>query len=154
MNRRLFLKSGVVSAQVAVAVSAGLLLPSRVIAADWPSDAFHQTEYAKALRALFGNDPVIDSDRVRITAKKSADNGATVPVQVDTDLPLPLTVMFFSPENPTPALGRFMLTPEMEGHVKTRIKMAKTGDVVAVVTSGGEHYRTSKRIVVAAGGCA
>lgn len=153
MQRRLFLKAGLVSGELLVAASAGLLLPTRIVFANWPGDAFQQTEYDAAIASLFGSEPIQDSAEVTITAKAQADNGASVPIQVDTQLPAPLTITLFSPGNPTPALSRFHLTPELRGHLKTRVKMAKSGDVVAVVSSGGRHYRASKPIMVSAGGC-
>jgi sulfur-oxidizing protein SoxY len=153
MNRRLFLRSGLAAGQTLLAAQVALLWPTCVLAEDWPADAFHATSYAQAAQLLFGGETVEESDRVRLAAKPIAENGATVPVGIETDLPGPLIVTFFSVKNPTPALARFRLTPELGGYLDTRIKMAATGNVVAVVTSGGRHYATRREIQVVAGGC-
>jgi len=40
-----------------------------------------------------------------------------------------------------------------EAFISTRIKMGKTGDVVAVVKSGGKLYGNKKEVKVTIGGC-
>jgi sulfur-oxidizing protein SoxY len=37
--------------------------------------------------------------------------------------------------------------------VANRLKMAKTGDVVAIVEAGGKLYSTSREVKVTVGGC-
>ena len=39
------------------------------------------------------------------------------------------------------------------GYVSTRIKMGKTGDVVAVIKAGGKLYSAKKPVKVTVGGC-
>ena len=153
MKRRIFLKSGLAAAEVAIAAQAGLLWPTGVLASDWPSDAFFAASFDEAVAALFGSEPVEESDKVHLEAKEIAENGATVPVAVRTELEGPLTITLFSVKNPNPAVGRFEVSPQLEGYVATRIKMAGTGEVVAVVTVGGRHYSARRRIQVTAGGC-
>ena len=153
MKRRVFLKSGLATAQIAIAAKAGLLWPMEVLASAWPSDAFFATTCDEAVAAAFGGEAVEESDHVQLEAKEIAENGATVPVAVRTDLEGPFTVTLFSVNNPTPAVGRFEMSPQLDGYLSTRIKMAKTGDLVAVVTAGGRHYSARRRIQVTAGGC-
>ncbi len=154
MRRRVFLKAGLAAGQIAIAAKAGLLWPVAVLATDWPANAFFATSFEDAVAALFAGEPVEESKRVQLEAQAIAENGATVPVKVRTDLAGPLTVTLFSVNNPTPAVGRFELAPQLDGHLATRIKMAKSGDVVAVVTADGRHYSARRRIQVTAGGCA
>ena len=154
MNRRIFLKSGLAAAELAIAVQAGLLWPTQVLATAWPSDAFFATSFDEAFAALFGDEPVMESDQVRIKAPDLAENGATVPVGVETDLAGPLVLTLMSVDNPTPAVGRFEVSAQLDGYLATRIKMAKTSDVVAVVSRDGRHYSTRKQIQVTTGGCA
>ena len=153
MKRRIFLKSGLAAAEVAVAVQAGLLWPMEVLASAWPSDVFFSTTFDEAVAAMFGGEPVEESDKVHLEAREIAENGATVPVAVRTDFEGPFTVTLFSVKNPNPAVGRFEVSPQLDGYIATRIKMAGTGEVVAVVTVGGRHYSARRRIQVTAGGC-
>ena len=154
MKRRLFLQTGLGAAQIGLAASAGLLLPVAALATGWPADAFYAVSFEGALARLFAGEPVQESEHVHLDAEAIAENGSTVPVTVRTDLPGALTVTLFSVSNPTPAVGRFELSARLDGHLTTRIKMAKSGDVVAVVTANGKHYSARRRIQVTAGGCA
>lgn len=153
MKRRVFLKAGLTAGQIAIAAKAGLLWPAAVLATDWPANAFLATSFEDAVATLFAGEPVEESERVQLEAQGIAENGATVPIAVRTDLAGPLTVTLFSVNNPTPAVGRFRLSPQLDGYFATRIKMAKSGDVVAVVTADGRHYSARRRIQVTAGGC-
>ena len=47
----------------------------------------------------------------------------------------------------------YMLTSACEPFVTTRIKMAKTSDVVAVVKADGKLYSAAKEVKVTIGGC-
>ena len=55
--------------------------------------------------------------------------------------------------NPRPLAASFELTPSSGGMVSTRIKMAKTSPVTAVVKSGGKLYSATKEVKVTIGGC-
>ncbi len=153
MNRRFFLQAAMSTGPIAIAARAGLLWPVSVLADDWPADAFYATSFDDALSALLAGDSVEESKRVQLEAKAIAEDGSSVPVVVRTDLPGPFTITLFSVENPTPAVCRFDLTARLDSQLSTRVKMAKSGDLVAVVTSGGKHYSTRRHVQVAAGGC-
>ena len=153
MNRRIFLQSGLAAAEIGIAAHAGLLWPMRVLASGWPSDAFFSESFDEAMAALFGNEPIQESDQVQMKAPDLAENGATVPVSVRTDFQGPFVLTLLSVDNPTPTVGRFDVSAQLESEIATRIKMAKTSEVVAVVTTGGNHYSTRKRIQVTTGGC-
>ncbi len=56
-------------------------------------------------------------------------------------------------KNPSPLAAVFNMGPGAEGYVSTRIKMGKTGDVVAVVKAGGKLYAARKGVKVTIGGC-
>ena len=56
-------------------------------------------------------------------------------------------------KNPVPLVASFDLGTGAQGFVSTRIKMGKTGDVVAVVKSGGKLYSARKGVKVTIGGC-
>lgn len=153
MNRRTLLQAGLTASQVALAAKAGLLWPVSLLASDWPADAFQATSYEEAAGALFRSEPVEEGGHVQLEAKAIAEDGSTVPIRVITDLTGPLTVTLFSVANPTPAVGRFELSAALDGRLDTRVKMAQSGDVVAVVSAEGRHYGARRRIQVAAGGC-
>jgi sulfur-oxidizing protein SoxY len=153
MNRRSLLQAGLAAGPVALAAQAGLLWPVTLLASDWPADAFQATSYEEAVAALFGGEPVEEGGHVQLEAKAIAEDGSTVPIRVTTDLAGPLTLTLFSVANPTPAVGQFELSAALDRRLDTRVKLAQSGDVVAVVSAGGRHYGARRRIQVAAGGC-
>lgn len=153
MKRRALLQTGLAAGPLAIAAKAGLLWPVPVLADSWPADAFFAPSFEEALAALFGDHPVVESDHVRLEARELVEDGTVVPIGVRTDLEGALTVTLFSVNNPTPAVGRFALSEAVDRTLDTRVKMAKTGDVVAVVSAGGKHYSARRSIRVVAGGC-
>ena len=68
INRRTFLKGTVAGSVLAVAASAGLLTPTRVLAAAWPAAAFEAKSVDDALKGLYGNSAATDSKDIAIKA--------------------------------------------------------------------------------------
>ena len=153
MNRRLFLvSSSCVAAQVSLGLTTGLLAPSRVVA-QWPVDAFHASNLNDAVAALTGTAPVEMSGRIEIQASTIAEDGASVPVAVQSHLPNTRTIFILSEKNPNPAVARYRIGPSLEPYVSTRIKMGETGHIVALVETDKGFFSAKKRIQVTAGGC-
>jgi sulfur-oxidizing protein SoxY len=55
--------------------------------------------------------------------------------------------------NKTPLIASFELGEGALGFVSTRIKMAKTAEVIAVVKAGGKLLSSAKEVKVTIGGC-
>ncbi len=152
MQRRTFLKGTLAGSAVGVAVGAGLLTPRTVLAA-WPKNAFEAKNVGDALSALHGSSNAADSGDIKIKAPDIAENGAVVPITVDTSLGNVESISVIAEKNPVPLVATYEMGPSAEGYVSMRIKMGKTSDVVAVVKSGGELYRAAKEVKVTIGGC-
>jgi sulfur-oxidizing protein SoxY len=56
-------------------------------------------------------------------------------------------------KNPTVLIAQFDLMPGTVADIITRIKMAETSDVVALVQAGGEFYMSKKLVEVMENGC-
>ena len=151
MNRRTLLKSTLAASSVAVAASAGLLAPGRVLAA-YPKAAFSAKDVSSALQAGCGMASYQHSDQIKINAPDIAENGSVVPVTVSSDLAAVESIALLSEANATPLVATFSLSGS-QAYVSTRIKMGKTGHVVAVVKSDGRLYANRKEIKVTIGGC-
>jgi sulfur-oxidizing protein SoxY len=152
MKRRIFLQASLATSQLALAISSGLLIPMRVLAA-WPSVAFNATDLDQAIHALLGGAPVEPSDAIHIEAQNIAEDGRTVPVGVRSEIPDTVAISILSEKNPYPAVASFNLSPQVDPYISTRIKMGGSGHVVAVVSTKERHYYAKKRIQVTAGGC-
>jgi sulfur-oxidizing protein SoxY len=128
-----------------------LVVPLKVFAAR-PKEAFGAEKYDDVMNTLY-NSTTTDSSHVSIKAPDIAENGAVVPITVKTDLSGAESVSIIVPNNPNPLAASFELTPSSGGLVSTRIKMAKTSDVHAVVKAGGKLYSATKEVKVTIGGC-
>ena len=151
MERRLFLKSTLAGSAVAVAAGAGLLTPNAVLAA-WPEAAFGSKAVDDALKALYGSSSTSAGD-ITITAPDIAENGAVVPVTVETNISNVEGIALLVREANSPLVADYVMGGTAGGMVATRIKMGGTSDVVAVVKAGGSLYSASQQIQVTVGGC-
>ena len=151
MNRRTLLKRTLAVSAVSVAAAAGLLTPGQVLAA-YPKAAFDAKDATAALSAALGSGSYEHSDDIKIQAPDIAENGSVVPVTVSSDLSNVESISLLAEANGTPLVASFNLSGS-EAYISTRIKMGKTGNVVAVVKSGGKLYANKKEVKVTIGGC-
>jgi sulfur-oxidizing protein SoxY len=151
-KRRVLLKGSLGVGAISVAVSAGLLTPS-VVLAKWPEAAFKATDTKAALTDLLGSDATETSDKVTVKAPDIAENGAVVPVTVETDVEGVKSISIIASGNGTPLIASFDLGENAVPFVSTRIKMAKTSDVVAVVQTDKGLLSAAKPVKVTIGGC-
>lgn len=150
--RRNLLKGTGAAGAVAVAVAAGLLKPSQVLAAEWNKAAFDAKNMADAMKGIGAGSPV-DSKDIKIKAPDIAENGAVVPIEIDSSIPGTESIAIFVEKNATPLAAEFTFSNGAEGYVSTRIKMLKSSLVRAVVKAGGKTYTAAKEVKVTIGGC-
>ncbi len=148
--RRNVLKGAGSASAVAVAVAAGLLKPTEVMAA-WNKAAFEAKDMNEAMKGL-GATGAVDSKAITIKAPDIAENGAVVPVEVTSTLPNTTHIAIFAEKNGTPLAGSYEFANGAPGYVSTRIKMGTTSLVRAVVTAGGKNYTAAKEVKVTIGG--
>ena len=151
-NRRVLLKSTLAVGATGIAISAGLLTPKSVLAA-WPKAAFEAKDAKAALEASLGSSSMTESGDIKLKAPDIAENGAVVPITVTSNIDNTESISVVVAENGTPLAATFNLGANTKGFVSTRIKMAKTSDVTAVVKAGGKLYSTKKNVKVTIGGC-
>ena len=151
-QRRILLKGSLAASALGVAVGSGLLAPRTVLAA-WPEAAFKAKDPAAAMKELTGMDQMAESGDIRIKAPDIAENGAVVPVTVDTSIAGVESISVIAVNNPSPLVASYELGEGASGFVSTRIKMGKSGDVVAVVKAGGKLHSAKKEVKVTIGGC-
>jgi len=151
MNRRTLIKRTLAASAVGIAASAGLLTPGQILAA-YPKAAFDAKDASAALTAAIGSSDYTQSDDIKIKAPDIAENGAVVPVTVTSGIAGVESITVLSESNNTPLVASFNLNGS-EAYVSTRIKMGKTGNVVAVVKAGGVLHANKKEVKVTIGGC-
>jgi len=129
-----------------------LLTPLTSFAA-WASDSFNATKIEDAYQNLFGSTELIESDAVVLKVPKIAENGGAVPVSVKTDMKNVESISVFVKDNPQPLTASFTLPKGTIADVSTRIKLAQTSTVTAVVKADGKLYSKSQEVKVTIGGC-
>jgi sulfur-oxidizing protein SoxY len=152
MHRREVLKAGGGAGVLALALAAGILKPEDVFAADWNKSAFEAKSFADAVKALGGKGST-ESAEIQMTAPDIAENGAVVPISVESRLPGTRTIAILIEKNPNTLSADFTLPEGTDPFVTTRVKMAETSNVYALVQAGGRYYHAVKEIKVTIGGC-
>jgi len=93
------------------------------------------------------------SDAVKLAVPQIAENGAIVPITVESLLPDTRRVLIFAEKNPNPLLAEFKSEPAIDAWISLRVKLKESGPVVAVVESGGRYYGVKALVRVMQGGC-
>ena len=150
--RRDVLKTGSGITVLGLLFAAGFLKPGDAIAAEWNKDAFNTKNLADTLKAM-GGGTVTDSKDIAMTAPDIAENGAVVPVALTSNIPKTESIAILVEKNPSMLAASFDLSAGTEPMISTRIKMAQTSNVYALVKADGKFYATAKEIKVTLGGC-
>ncbi|WP_281983392.1 thiosulfate oxidation carrier protein SoxY [Azonexus hydrophilus] len=149
-QRRNVLKTGTGAAVLGALAAAGMI--PNVALADWNKAAFEAKSMADTLKALGATQPA-DSSDVQVTGPDIAENGAVVPVGVDSKIAGTTMVAILIDKNPNALAASFMLPAGTEANVQTRVKMGQTSNVYALVKAGDKFYMATKEIKVTLGGC-
>jgi len=152
MKRRSFLRIIISSAAIAMAAVSSLLKPLFAFA-DWNKDAFSAVTKVDAIAKFFPDQIITPSNRIEIGVYDLVENGAVVPVKINTDLPKVESISILVDKNPNPLIANFDFAEECTGFIATRIKMNESSNIVAIVKSQGGLYSTRKYVEVAEGGC-
>ena len=145
LQRRTFLKG-------AAATFAAGLLPYGLVNAT-ANTAFQQKGVAEAIAAALGTGNIQDNPALKIKAPDIAENGAVVPVTVQTELADVESITLLATGNNQPLIGTFTLGAGAIANVSARIKMAKTSDIVVIAKVGNTLYCNTKNVKVTIGGC-
>jgi sulfur-oxidizing protein SoxY len=146
-QRRILLKGSLAAGAIGV-VGAGLFSP-RVVQAAWPEAAFSAESVDGALKELFGTSSLETSRDVKINVSEFVH--APFPVTVKCDLHDISSISIFATGNQRPLVASFDLGEGALGYVTTRIRMAKTAQVIAVVKTGDRLLSAAKEVKVTDG---
>ena len=94
-----------------------------------------------------------ESKQITIGVHDLVENGAVVPVKINSDLPGVTSISIVVEKNPNPLIAHFELSPKCRAFVATRIKVGAPSELVAIVKSNGKLYKASKYVEVVEGGC-
>lgn len=152
-QRRSLLRSGAGGVLYAALIAAGWLKPGTAVAQAWNKDAFESHALPEARRALGAVEAAQSAEIAFVQTPEIAENGAVVPIGVTSNIPKTDSVAILIEKNPNPLAAVFDIPPGTEASISTRVKMAQTSNVYALIRADGKYYVTSKEIKVTLGGC-
>ena len=147
------LLQGSASALLTPLLGTGLLIPCRVLAAEWNQNAFSARNANDALKA-YGAAAAIESREITISAPEIAENGAKVEVEITSNLANTRSLAIFADKNPMPLCATLDFTGNALPYSKIQVKLAETTKIRAVAkTSDGKYHVAFREIKVTLGGC-
>jgi sulfur-oxidizing protein SoxY len=126
----------------------------------WGEGANADPRETAAVIAKFTGDVTAAEGKIAIRLPEVAENGSIVPLSVAVDAPMTADnyvseVLVLAEHNPAPEVVKFDFTP-MSGkaEVTTRIRLAKSQNVIVVAKTSKGEFLTNRRFVkVTVGGC-
>jgi sulfur-oxidizing protein SoxY len=133
-------------------MAAGLLRPSDALA-DWNKGAFEAKTVSDALKSLKVASPAETKD-IAIKAPDIAENGAVVPIEIQSNIPGTKSIVVLIEKNPFPYAGSFDVSQGAMPFVALRVKMGESSNVRVVVAAADDRFYTAvKEVKVTIGGC-
>ncbi|MEM6985751.1 MAG: thiosulfate oxidation carrier protein SoxY [Pseudomonadota bacterium] len=125
-----------------------------------PAGAAVRAEKTQAAIDAFTDGATLSEGRVNLITPEIAENGNTVPIEFSVDSAMSdddyvAEVMVLADGNPNPGVATFKFKPiNGSASAKTRIRLAKTQDVLALAKmSDGSVHLASRNVKVTIGGC-
>ena len=134
-------------------LTAGLLKPARVLAAEWQRRAFTATNIGEALKS-YGVQNSVESHDIVISAAEITENGAQVPIDIISNIPGNQSIAVFVEKNPMPLAASLNFSNGALPQLRLQLKMAESSRVrVVVKTADGKFHHANREVKVTLGGC-
>lgn len=157
MSRRAFLQASATGTAM-LAVMASGLMPALAAAATNPLAAgddrkpFEAQTLDDVVKALGGSKAQPSSD-ISFQAPPIAENGAVVPLVIESKLPGTRMIAIVSEKNPHALTAAFHIPDGTDPYIMTRVKIAETSKVYALVQTDKGFFYTDQLVKVTLGGC-
>lgn len=157
-GRRSFLKLLGVAGMTAGAASLGMI---RSLEAAPPGAIQPEEKVEETLKRLFGNRTLNPAgDKIKLELPLIAENGAVVPIRVESDLPMTSneyvkSLYIISDKNRRPLNAKVNFTPDSgKAYFAANLRLGASGNVRAVAEmSNGTLYMAMQEVKVTVGGC-
>lgn len=151
LQRRTWLKAGLVLATTPLWLAA-----RKLQAATWFTQAFEAKQTDQVMAALKATAVPVSTD-LQIEAPQKAENGAVVQVELTSDQPAGRvsSLRLLADANPTPLIASFELGKQVLPKLVTRIKLAQSGEIIALLQqASGQFQQQRRQVIVLEDGCA
>jgi sulfur-oxidizing protein SoxY len=152
IRRRMLLQYVAGGAVVSTGVVAGMLMP-RAVKAALPPETFFASSPADAIKAVLGGDQAAQDGEVELDIPGMVEVADMVPVTVSTALDDVQSITIVADKNPNPIVAYYRWDPALEPYLATRIRLAESGPVEALVMASGKVYRAAKNVEISISGC-
>lgn len=151
--RRKLLGGSASAALLAPLIGSGLLVPGRVLAAEWNRNAFTARSMGDALKA-YGSATAAETRDIVINAPEIAENGAKVEIEISSNLANTRSLAVFGDKNPMPLCATLDFLPPALPYARVQLKLAESTRlrIVAKTTDGKSHV-AFRDVKVTLGGC-
>ncbi|NBV75153.1 MAG: hypothetical protein EBR59_04070 [Methylococcaceae bacterium] len=127
-------------------------LPFPSVAA-WPSRLFAHQSMDQVLQQLNLLGDWRQSDQLQIQIPENAEDGASVPMQIQTDLSHISSLRILVEKNPTPLILQWEIPDGVLPFLSCRIKMAESCHVWLIAEADGVCWFNKRWVNVMKGGC-
>jgi len=151
LQRRAWLKAGLALAALPV-----WLLARKVEAAAWFTQAFEAKQTSQVMAALKATAVPVSAD-LHIEAPQKAESGSVVQVELTSKQAAGSisSLRLLADANPTPLIASFELGKQVLPKLVTRIKLAQSGEVIALAQqASGQFQQQRRQVIVLEDGCA
>ena len=145
---------------LAAALSGGVLLPHDVFGRelyafekDWNGRIYAAKRVDYLIRAMGDEERYQPSNQVRIEAPQLVEDGALVPVSMESRIPGTDYLALFCEANPYPVCVGFHVLPGTLPALSTRIKVAQYSQVMALARTPNGWFYAETFVDVTIGGC-
>ncbi|TXH79271.1 MAG: thiosulfate oxidation carrier protein SoxY [Thiothrix sp.] len=158
MKRRTFLNRSVAVSATGLALGSGLISAKLAFAEDTAAagaantNPFAAKTLDEALKLINATDSKESTD-INLKAPEIAENGSVVPLTISSTLANVSTISVVVKDNPTPLAAIFTIPEGTKAEVSTRIKMAKTSEIIALVQTKDGLFSAKQEVKVTIGGC-
>jgi thiosulfate oxidation carrier complex protein SoxZ len=156
LPERLMQRRSVLKGLLGLATMPFWMVIQKVQAATWFAQAFDAKQTSDVLAALQAT-AVPVSQNIQIEAPQKAENGAVVQVEISSNQPAGSisSLRLLADANPTPLIASFELGKQVLPKLVTRIKLAQSGDLIALAQQNGGQFQQQRRsVIVLEDGCA
>lgn len=152
-DRRNALRKGGNLTLLALLAAAGWVKPGSAQAESWNKAAFDTKTLGDTMKALGGGEPASSKDIIFFQTPEIAENGAVVPIGITSNVPKTESIAILIEKNPNMLTAVFDIPAGTDPSITTRVKMAQTSNIYALVKADGKYYVAAKEVKVTLGGC-